>query len=115
MLIAYPARVSLPGSGPATSVRQRVVDVSGTSNPIFLASDTDANGDAQDDTLVVVFGITSPWPVGNFATLTFDCTPGTPVRVPEFVCSFNDASDPFANAVDPSALVCAVTVLDPMP
>jgi hypothetical protein len=107
--------VSLPGSGPATSVRQRVVDVSGTSNPIFLASDTDANGDAQDDTLVIVFGITSPWPVGNFATVTFDCAAGTPVRVPEFACSFNDASDPFATAVDPSALVCAVTVLEPIP
>jgi cysteine-rich repeat protein len=115
MRIAYPSAVSIPGSGPATSVRQRVVNVSGTSSPIFLSSDNDTDGDSQDDTLFIVFGVTTPWPSGDFATVTFDCAAGTPVRAPDFRCSFDDASDPFSNAVDPSALFCAVTALEPLP
>jgi cysteine-rich repeat protein len=115
MLLAYPAAVSLPGSGPAGSVRQRIINVSGTSNPIFLPSDTDSNSDTVDDTLVLVFGITEPWPPGPMAQITFDCTAGTPVRAPDFDCSFNDASDAFSNAIDPTQLVCSVTALEPIP
>ena len=115
MLLAYPPAVSLPGSGAATGVRQRVGNASGTANPIFLPSDTDTNSDGADDTLVLVFGITDPWPPGPMATITFDCTAGTPVRAPDFDCSFNDASDAFSNAIDPTKLVCSVTALEPIP
>lgn len=114
MVLAYPGSVSLPGSGAATSVRQRVANASGTSNPIFLPSDNDTDSDAVDDTLFLVFGITASWPPGPFATITFDCTAGAPVRAPDFACSFDDASDPFSNAIDPAALVCAVTEFEPI-
>jgi hypothetical protein len=107
--------VSLPGSGSTTSVRLRVTNVSGTSNPIFLASDNDTNSDGVDDTLVLLFGLSTSWPPGNLATITFDCVAGTPVRAPEFHCSFNDASDPFSNAIDPTKLFCSVTLLEPIP
>lgn len=115
MLLAYPGAVSLPGTGSAGSVRLRLTNLSGTSNPIFLPSDTDTNGDTVDDSLVLVFGTTVPWPQGPFAAIVFDCSAGTPVRSPDFNCSFNDASDPFSNAVDPTALVCSVTALEPIP
>jgi cysteine-rich repeat protein len=115
MVLAYPPAVSLPGSGAATSVRQRVLNASGTANPVFLPSDTDTDRDGSDDTIFLVFGLPGPWPSGPFATITFDCTAGTPVRAPDIACSFDDASDPFATAVDPAALVCAVTVLEPIP
>jgi cysteine-rich repeat protein len=115
MLLAYPSAVSLPGSGAATSVRQRVVNVSGTSNPVFLPSDIDTNSDTVDDTLVLVFALPAAWPPGPMATITFDCTAGTPVRAPDFDCSFNDASDAFSNAIDPTKLVCRVTLLEPIP
>jgi hypothetical protein len=49
------------------------------------------------------------------ATITFDCTAGTPVRAPDFGCSFNDASDAFSNAIDPTKLACSVTALEPIP
>ena len=115
MLLAYPAAVSIPGSGAATTVRQRVINVSGASNPLFLVSDVDTNSDSADDTLRIVFGGTTPWPQGPFAEVTFDCASGTPVRAPDFHCSFDDASDPFTNAVDPTLLECGVSELQPIP
>lgn len=115
LLLAYPEVVSLPGSGVAGSVRQRVANVSGTSNPILGPSDTDTDGDTIDDTLRLVFGITSPWPPGPMVTITFDCTPGSPVRPPDFDCSFSDASDAFSNAIDPTQIFCSATALEPIP
>lgn len=115
LLLAYPAVVSLPGSGAAGSVRQRVANLSGTSNPILGPSDTDTDGDTIDDTLRLVFGTTSPWPPGAMVAITFDCPAGTPVRSPDFACSFADASDAFSNAIDPTQLVCSVTALESIP
>lgn len=114
LLLAYPEAVSLPGSGSAGTVRQRVANVSGTSNPILGPSDTDSDGDTIDDTLRLVFGITSPWPPGPMVAITFDCAAGTPVRAPDFDCSFADASDAFSNAIDPTQIFCSVTVLEPI-
>jgi cysteine-rich repeat protein len=114
MLLAYPGEVSLPGTGAAGTVRQRVTNLSATSNPIFLPSDQDTDGDTIDDTLVLVFGTATPWPAGPMAAISFDCPAGTPVRAPDFGCSFNDASDAFSNALDPATLVCRVTALEPI-
>jgi len=115
MVLAYPPAVSLPGSGAATSVRLRVVNASSASNPVFLASDNDTNSDTVDDTVFVVFALVTPWPTGPFATITFDCTAGSPVRAPDFDCSFDDASDASTNPVDPSTIFCSVTLLEPIP
>jgi hypothetical protein len=115
MLLEYPSAVSIPGSGAASSVRLRVVNTSSASNPVFLASDNDTNSDTVDDTVFIVFALVTPWPTGPFATITFDCPADTPVRAPDFDCSFNDASDASTNPVDPAALFCAVTLLEPIP
>jgi cysteine-rich repeat protein len=115
MQLAYPPAVSIPGSGAASSVRLRVVNASSASNPLFLVSDNDTNADSVDDRLTVVFGLTEAWPVGPFATITFDCAVDAPVRAPDFICAFDDASDASTNPVDPAALFCAVTVLEPIP
>lgn len=114
LALAYPPAVSLPGTGAATSVRQRITNASGTSSPILLPSDADTNSDTIDDTLLLVFGTTAPWPPGPMVTISFDCTAETPVRVTEFDCSFDDASDARSTAIDPTLLVCGVMVLEPI-
>ena len=98
-----------------TGVRLRVTNAADVPNPVFLASDNDTNSDTVDDTVFIVFALVTPWPAGPFATITFDCPADTPVRSPDFDCSFNDASDASTNPVDPAALVCAVTLLEPIP
>jgi cysteine-rich repeat protein len=115
MLLEYPPAVGIPGSGPATSVRQRVTNLSGASSPVFLVSDVDTDADATDDAVRIVFGTSGAWPTGPFTEVRFDCTSGTPVRAPDFQCRFLDASDAFSNAIDPALLVCAVAQLQPIP
>lgn len=115
MLAGYPAAVSIPGSGAATSVRQRATNVSGASGSVFLVADVDRNTDGTDETLRIVFGTSAPWPQGPFAEIRFDCASGTSVRAPDFPCAFEDASDAFSNKIDPSLLVCSVSELQPIP
>jgi cysteine-rich repeat protein len=115
MLLGYPAAASIPGSGPATSVRQRATNLSGASSPVFLVSDVDTNANSVDDSLRMVFGTSATWPAGPFAEVRFDCASGTTLRGPDFHCGFLDASDAFSNAIDPALLVCAVSSLQPIP
>jgi cysteine-rich repeat protein len=99
MLVEYSSVLSIPGTGAAASVRQRVVNVSTVPNPTFFPQDTDSNGDQVDDTLRINFASIAVWPQGPIAQITFDCASGTLIRESDFQCTFDIASDPASNQI----------------
>jgi hypothetical protein len=115
MLVEYSSALSIPGTGSAASVRQRVVNLSTTPSPTFFPRDTDADGDQVDDTLRIGFAAIAVWPPGPIAQVTFDCASGVLVRESDFHCSFEIANDVGSNQIcnetSPVPVPCA-PVLD---
>jgi hypothetical protein len=116
MRVGYPSVLGIPGTGLATSVAQRVTNVSAAPEGLFRARDADTNSDGQDDTVFLVFGLgTAEWPAGNFARIAFDCALGESVRPTDLVCTFDSASDIGSNPIDPTSLVCRPALLEAIP
>ena len=110
--LSYPASLSIPGSGLAASVRQRVMDLTGGVG-LAQVADRDVNGDGVDDTLRTVYATTSPKtvPFGPFELIHFDCPAGTLVRAHDLLCTIPDASDSLGGTIDPASLpLCLVGV-----
>jgi hypothetical protein len=111
--LSYLPPLSIPGSGLAPSVRQRVTDLTG-GGALSAVADRDENGDGVDDTLRNAYAATPPKtvPLGPFELIHFDCPIGTPVRAHDLHCSIPQASDTLGGAItDPRNLpVCLVGV-----
>jgi len=110
--VSYPAPLSIPGSGLAPSVRQRVTDLTGGVG-LTVVADRDENGDGVDDTLRNAYAATAPKtvPFGPFELIHFDCPAGTLVRAHDLPCTIPDASDPLGGTIDPTSVpLCLVGV-----
>jgi len=110
--LAYPPPLSIPGSGLAPTVRQRVTDLTGGAG-LSQVADRDTNGDGVDDTLRNAYATTSPKtvPFGPFELVHFDCPAGTMIRAHDLPCTIPDASDPLGGPIDPMSIpVCRVGV-----
>ncbi len=110
--VSYPTSLSIPGSGLAPSVRQRVTDLTGGAGVSFVA-DRDQNADGVDDTLRNAYATTAPKtvPFGPFELIHFDCAAGTMVRAHDLPCAIPDASDPLGGTIDPTSVpLCRVGV-----
>jgi cysteine-rich repeat protein len=111
--VSYPASLSIPGSGFASSVRQRVMDLTGGVG-LSAIVDRDENGDGVDDTLRNAYVTTAPRtvPFGPFELIHFDCPAGTMVRAHDVPCVISDASDTLGGPItDPMSLpLCRVGV-----
>ena len=115
MTLAYPAGVSLPGSGvlpvndptdPAT--RELLLDVA-LYNGLIIFFDTD---------MMLVTTVAAPpghpvtlnGPYG-FEEARFDCSPGTAVAADGFACAVVDEADPLGGVIPPEERPsCQVTV-----
>ena len=110
--VAYPAPLSIPGSGLAPTVRQRVMDLTGGVGASVVA-DRDQNGDGVDETLRNAYATTAPKtvPFGPFELIHFDCPAGTLVRAHDLPCTIPDASDSLGGTIDPTSRpLCLVGV-----
>lgn len=79
--IAYPASVSIPGVGSDPSVADRVVNLSNVSGGLFQVGDDDSR------ISVGLVSLGTPIPPGGFASIRFDCAPGTTVSTSQFPCT----------------------------
>jgi cysteine-rich repeat protein len=110
--VSYPAPLSIPGSGLVLSVRQRVMDLTGSVG-LSQVADRDENGDGVDETLRTAYAAASPKtvPFGPFELIHFDCPAGTLVRAHDLPCAIPDASDPLGGTIDPASIpLCRVGV-----
>ena len=107
--ISYPSSANIPGSIDEQSVKDRVTFT--PSGGLTVVNDDDTNGDLVDDLLTLSFVSTSPFPDGPFATVQFDCLPGSPAPASgAFTCDVVSASDDTGQ--DPNA-TCALVVTGP--
>jgi len=110
--LSYGPPLSIPGSGFASSVRQRVTDLTGGAG-LSVIFDADDNMDGVDDTLRNVYATTAPKtvPFGPFELVHFDCPDGTLVRAHDLHCAIPDASDALGGVIDPTSIpLCTVGV-----
>jgi cysteine-rich repeat protein len=110
--VAYPAPLSIPGSGLASTVRQRVMDLTGGVG-LSAVADRDENMDGVDETLRNAYATTAPKtvPFGPFELIHFDCPAGTLVRAHDLPCTISDASDSLGGKIDPMGIpLCLVGV-----
>ena len=112
--VAYPAPLSIPGSGFASSVRQRVTDLTGGVGLSAIVDRDDENSDGVDDTLRNAYVTTLPKmvPFGPFELIHFDCPSGTLVRARDLPCTISDASDTLGGRIrDPMSIpLCRIGV-----
>jgi hypothetical protein len=110
--LSYSPPLSIPGSGLASSVRQRVTDLTGGVG-ISVIVDRDENTDGIDDNLRNAYATTAPKivPFGPFELVHFDCPEGTLVHAHDLRCAIPDASDPLGGNIGPSNVpICRVGV-----
>jgi hypothetical protein len=110
--VSYPPPLSIPGSGLAPSVRQRVMDLTGGIG-LSQVADVDTNGDGVDETVRTAYATpaTKIVPFGPFELIHFDCPAGSLVRAHDVPCTITDASDPLGDSIDPGGFpVCVVGV-----
>jgi hypothetical protein len=79
--LGYPGSLSIPGIGSDASVVDRISNLSGVSNGLFQVADNDSS------VSVGLVSLATPIPQGGFASIRFDCTPGTTVSTSQFECS----------------------------
>ncbi|MFM7737620.1 MAG: hypothetical protein ACKPBU_16790 [Alphaproteobacteria bacterium] len=79
--LSYPGSVSIPGIASDPSVVDRIANLTGVSNGLFQVADNDAS------VSVGLVSLGTPIPQGGFASVRFDCSPGTRVSTSEFRCS----------------------------
>jgi len=90
----YPAAVSIPGSGTASSARARFTNLIGT-NYRFIASDLDSDANGQDDRgrSLVTANTSEPIPSAPIERVRFDCPAGTTVQPSQFTCRPTELAD----------------------
>ncbi|MCW5889680.1 MAG: hypothetical protein KIT14_03930 [bacterium] len=114
LVVVYPASVSLPGTGSADTVRQRVSALQGKQpgDVRVVAHDADAAG-ARDLYLVVASFADTPSEFndgvrpGDTAAVQFDCTDGARIAADDFTCRVESSNDIHSN---PLAITCTVRV-----
>ncbi len=105
--LTYPAAANIPGSGTASSVKDRVVFAH--TGGLAAVNDVDSNGDGTDDTLAVSSVDTAENPAGLYLTVTFDCLPGhTRPSAGDFTCVVQSASMPDGTEITDET--CSVNV-----
>jgi len=104
--LGYPPGLSIPGSGTAASVRDRVTALV-SEGVRFIPSDQDANGDAIDDRVRMLLSANSvdrPVAPGPVARIRFDCEPGREFRPSDLQCALDSVSDSAGGVLDPERL-----------
>jgi cysteine-rich repeat protein len=96
--------VSIPGSGDAQSVLDRVQDLTGRNSATL--NDQDTNGDAIDDNLLALFATLDPQTPGPFEQVRFDCAAGALIRPLDFDCSIAQPTDTNGSCLVPQG--CAM-------
>ena len=101
VLVDYPeGKVTIPGSGNATSVRQTIINVQ--SGAISQPNDLDY---ALRDVLA---GTSHPLTPGNVFTINFfDCQGATPPTAADFTCTVEAATDPLG--LSDQGVTCTVS------
>ncbi|MBU6281431.1 hypothetical protein KGQ64_04240 [bacterium] len=79
--LGYPGSLSIPGIGSDPSVADRISNLTGVSNGLFQVADDDSR------VSVGLVSLATPIPQGEFASVRFDCAPGTTVSTSQFTCS----------------------------
>jgi len=113
---SYSPPLDIPGTGTATTVRQRVTNLAGGGSSL-TPSDRDTNSDGADDQFQVTArktqGSLDPGPV---VRVRFDCPAGTSVSPASFPCTKEQATDlsgaPFAPALA-DLINCSITLSAP--
>jgi cysteine-rich repeat protein len=107
--ISYPSSANLAGSINEQSVKDRVTFV--PTGGLSEVNDEDTNSDLVDDRLTLSFASTSAFAEGPFASVEFDCLPGSPAPASgAFTCAVVSASDDVSNTI---SATCALTVTGP--
>jgi len=113
--LAYPASVSLPGTGSLPindpsdpTTREALLDLN-LYNGFVIFVDTDT-------ALRTSVAVSSPFPLAvpyGFERARFDCTTGTVLDQSAFTCTVTDESDSLGGVIGPAARpACAVTLAD---
>jgi hypothetical protein len=101
LLVDYPeARVTIPGSGAVTSVRQAIINVQAGA----LSSPFDLDTALREQ----IAGTAAPMTPGQLFTINFfDCLGATPPTAADFTCTVQLASDPLGQP--DSGVTCSVS------
>jgi hypothetical protein len=115
--VDYPAGVSIPGSGTASTARARFTNLIGT-NYRFVASDIDSNADGRDDRgrTLVTANTAEPIPSAAIERVRFDCPAGTVLTPAQFACRPVDTADSSGQLFPPpvAALIgCSLSFTTP--
>ncbi len=111
--LGYPAGLGIPGNQFETDDSRLSILLTGTAGEgTRLLVDQDTNGDGVDDTVRLVYALTGGVTFGDepFASITFDCEPGSPIGLQSFACTVLDASNPVGTDVSTLGrhIVCRV-------
>jgi hypothetical protein len=112
-MVDYPGtRISIPGSGNASTVLARVTNLTSASG-LFSAGDQDSNSDGIDDRISVgLISTSAAIAPGNFARIVFDCVAGAArPTLTDFTCT-PDVSTLFGTGV---SATCAVITVQTSP
>ncbi len=101
LLIDYPeGKVTIPGSGNATSVRQTIINVQSGA----LSSPFDLDYALREQ----IAGTSNPLTPGRLFTINFlDCLGATPPTAADFTCMVQVATDPLG--LPDTGVTCAVS------
>ncbi len=111
MEVDYPAPLGLPGTGTASSVRQRFTNLIGTPYR-FLASDVDSDGDGVDDrarTLVSSSSVAIP--AAAIERIRFDCPQGTVISPADLSCGLDQLTDATGQLLAPEVAALVTCTL----
>jgi hypothetical protein len=115
--VDYPAAVSIPGSGTASTARARFTNLIG-SNYRFLASDLDTNADGRDDRgrTLVTANTSEAVPSAAIERVRFDCPAGTVVQPSQFACRPTELVDSAGQFFPPDVaalITCSLSFATP--
>jgi len=114
----YPPPLVIPGTGTATTVRQRVTNLMGAGSTVSGINDRDTNANGVDDALELdarkTTGAVSP---GAVFRVLYDCPDGTSVAPGSLSCVLSQATDlsGFPFSPEQAALIGCTITLDPAP
>ena len=116
--VDYPAAVSIPGSGTASTVRARFTNLIGAANYRLVPSDLDTNTDGRDDRgrSLVTANTSEPIPSAPILRIRFDCPAGTTVQPSQFACRPTELADTAGQPFPPSVAAqvsCALALETP--
>jgi hypothetical protein len=111
--LKYPQTLDVPGFGSDATVLGSVANLTGVSDGVFSAADSDANQDGMDDLIsvgLVRISLTNSLPPGSYARVKLSCREGATVpNASAFTCT-PDVTD--VNGL-PVTATCSVSVSTP--